>query len=178
MIDVRNTLLKILRLELELLSEEMKKELRAQGHVLTGRLVQSFEVVTDQNAFEITAGVKMAFYGEWVNTGIKPINIPFQRGSGKKSSKYIDGLIDFFRRRGLSDKEARRAAFATATIHKREGYPTKASRRFSSTGRRTGALNIAIARRTASIEGVIDEQLGEAVLAELDTTFSEILNAV
>lgn len=173
MININKVLRQIIAIELEELSGDIKKELIAQGHRLTGRLVESTEVVNDGKG----VGIKMNFYIQYVNDGVKSVNIPFTRGSGRKSSKYIDALMDYFRKRGLGPEDSKRAAFATAMKHKKEGIPTKASKRFSSTGKRTGAVDIAIKRNENKIETNIENKINEKVLATVDLSFNQLLKA-
>lgn len=118
--------------------DDLKKELSEQGHILTGTLRDSIEVTGVRAA----AGSQEAFvsledYFGIVDRGIRSNRIPFNPGSGRKTSKYIDGLIRFWMiKKGLDEKEATRAAFALAHKHKREGMPTQSSWQFSQNGRR------------------------------------------
>lgn len=143
MIDIGQDIRKILNdLLVDVVAPEIEKTFRAQGHNLTGKLIRSIEVQVNQTGggvFLVTTGnVLYEEYGRFVETGVKSNRIPYGRKTGKKVSKYIQGLIGYFEKRGLSGREAKSAAFATAKVHAREGMPTKASRRFSSTGERTG----------------------------------------
>lgn len=116
----------------EVMSSSIVQNIREQGHTLTGRLERSVTAHTSQ--FNI-AGY-MLDYGGIVDSGVNPSRIPFRLGSGAKSSKYITALTNFFILRGLNEKEAKSAAFATARKQKKEGMPTKASSRFSLSGKR------------------------------------------
>lgn len=115
------------------LSAGIQKKIREQGHTLTGRLERSITAHTSE--FNI-AGY-MLDYGGIVDSGVSAGRIPFQLGSGAKTSKYITALTNYFILRGLPEKEAKSAAFATAQKQKKEGMPTKASTRFSQSGKRT-----------------------------------------
>ena len=65
-------------------------------------------------------------YMATINTGVTASRIPYSRGSGARSSQYIQGLTNYVKRRmGKSDKEAKSIAFAIASKHKKEGMPTK-----------------------------------------------------
>lgn len=121
---------------------DLRKELSDQGHMLTGKLAESIEMTDiklrngDPEAF-----VALETYYYHVDRGVRSNRIPYNPGSGRKSSKYIDGLIRFWMiKKGLSESEAKRAAFALARKHKREGMPTQSSWAFSNNGRRTGFL--------------------------------------
>ena len=81
-------------------------------------------------------------------------------GSGARISKYIQGLKNFARLRfGVSDKEALSIAFAIAKKHKREGMPTKSSSRFSKTGKRTEAIEDALAEVDDELNKMIEDTL-------------------
>ena len=122
----------------DLIKQDISTKLKEQGHNNTGSLLNSISYKITQTADSIITDFYMNNYGNIVDFGVRANRIPYWRGSGAKKSKYIDGLINYFQSKGLSAAESNRAAFATATIHKREGMPTKASSRFSKNGERTG----------------------------------------
>ena len=154
----------------EIAVEAVKIELAAQGHKLTGALIDSvtYQVKqTDKGA--IIEGVLLD-YGIPVNTGVPASNVPYtinNRGSRRAFnfsnfrrstgvSKYIAGLQLFAELRfRVAKKEALSIAFAIANKHKKEGIPTKASKRFSSTGKRTGAIQAALAKVDPKIQEII-----------------------
>jgi len=119
-----------------------KDEIRAQGHTLTGKLEKSLRTDISISLSGFTGRVMVEDYGIAVDTGVKYRKIPYKKGSGATTSKYIDALVKFFQLRGLDPKRARGAAFATAHVQKyrREGMPTRASYRFSTNNRRTNWL--------------------------------------
>lgn len=123
--------------EVEKIIEMLKAELAAQGHRNTGRLERSISYNVTRNAEGLLATVSANEYAIYLEFGVPASRIPFSPGSGAKSSKYIAGLINYFKSKGLQPSEARSAAFATAHAHKREGMPTRKSYRFSSNNRRT-----------------------------------------
>jgi len=174
LIEVETTLRKILAIELDALAQQIKRELEAQGHKLTGSLLRSVDFRIEAKGTELEGVVEFLEYGRYVNTGVAAANIPFQKGSGRKSSRYIDALIDYWRKRGLGEKESKRAAFATATKHSREGMPTRSSKRFSSTGRRTGAVNIAIDKRQPNIEKALDQGIEKYVIARVEMPLADL----
>lgn len=122
----------------EFMIEDLQKELSEQGHILTGRLRDSIELT----GINLSKGIQEAFvsledYYSILDSGVKANRIPYNPGSGRKSSKYIDALINFWMlKKGLSQEEAKRAAFATARKHLREGMPTQSSWQASQNGRR------------------------------------------
>lgn len=131
----------------KILEAEIKRQLSLQGHKLTGALEASIEtkvMIKDYTTARIA--VLANDYALPLNDGVPATRIPFSPGSGKKTSKYIQGLMNFARLRfNLSDpSEIKGAAFAIAYKHKQQGMPTRASLQFSKTGQRKFALDEAI----------------------------------
>lgn len=121
--------------------EAIKNEWVLQGHHLTGGFEDklSYEIVTEENKvtlfiYDNTARV----HGKILNKGVPAEKIPFSPGSGKKESKYIQGLAKYAKlRMGATDKEALSIAFAIAYTHLEEGMPSQGSYKYSKTGKRT-----------------------------------------
>jgi len=152
-----------------ILQGDIRKELIAQGHYNTGRLHDSIQYRIDDNGSDtVTAVIECEEYGLALEFGVKPDRIPFGRGGGG-ASKYIQGLITFFKSKGLEEREAVGAAFATAHVHAREGMPTFASSRFSKSGDRVGFASTALERDLEIIGRVIEETTG----AKLTIEFSQ-----
>lgn len=120
------------------LVEQLREELRLQGHEATGNLMSSLEykIIKDVDGFELN--IYMNGYGLFVEQGVDAKKIPYRRGSGAESSKYINALIQWIQQKGLEsgDSKIKSFAFAIAEKHKREGMSTLSSRRFSKTGKR------------------------------------------
>ncbi len=132
-----------------------------QGHRLTGKLQKStvFDVVKTADGYK--GSMYMEEYGTYVEFGVKAERIPYGgKRTGAKTSKYIQGLITYWKRRGLSERDSKDAAFATARKHKREGMPTRASSRFSRTGERTGFISKSIKEATPDIITLIQQRYG------------------
>lgn len=122
----------------DFLITDLKRELIDQGHILTGALRDSIELVSLIKTKDSTEAIVMLErYYEALETGVPARSIKFQRGSGKGHSRYIDALVRFWEiKAGLSGDEALRAAFALATKHKKEGMPTQSSWKYSANKRR------------------------------------------
>lgn len=136
----------------------LKAELIKQGHVLTGKLLNSIHSVINETNDVITAVLELEEYGFIVNSGVTAAKIPFTPGgrSGGRTSKYIEGLIKFFQlKKGLSLKNAKSAAFATANVHKREGMPSRNSYSFSNNGKRTGFIEDGLKKIESSIDNLM-----------------------
>jgi len=137
--------------------------LKDRGHVLTGDGLRSIESSVERTGLIIQGLIYMNDYLLIVDQGVKPSRIPYTRGRSRgRTSKYIQGLIKFFRLKGKSQKKAKDLAFATANVQEIEGSPTKASRRFSKTGKRTGFLSDVLDKELVKmIEGLQDDLFGE-----------------
>lgn len=149
-----------LKIGMERLQKTSRDNLEQQGHVLTGKLRDSIEFEIVEQGDKVTATMMCEDYGLAMEFGVPADRIPYSPGSGAGHSKYIEGLITFFKKRGLNEKMAIGAAFGTARKHKREGMPTFASRRFSKTGERTGFASSALEKDLEYIGAAIAEKTG------------------
>lgn len=143
----------------KLVVESLRVQYRMQGHKLSGRLDKSISY----KAFEDGEGAKvfiyMEDYGIVMDQGVNPSRVPFGKGGGK-TSKYIQGLTDFARKRfGVSKKEATSIAFAIAKKHKKEGLSTKGSKKYSKTGKRQGAISYTLLDTKEEQEKLITQTL-------------------
>jgi len=158
---------------LKLIQDELRAELAAQGHRLTGALENSLQYKIEVKSTVAIGRIYSEDYGIFVELGVSPERIPFGKGKGggKKTSYYIQGLIAFWEKRGLSGREAISAAFATAHVHAREGMPSRASYRFSSTGQRTGFVKAVTERNLDRIGDIIAEKYGATIELEIAKQF-------
>lgn len=151
------------------IKKALSKELKQQGHYLTGSLERSIQGnITTLNNGAALEGT-MNNYGYIIDAGVTPDRIPYQEKSGAKNSKYISALTEYFKlRKGLSEKEAARAAFATAKVQKKEGMPTRDSYTYSKNNERKVFIE-----RTA---GVISSILDTIASTKMDDAFEKIFN--
>lgn len=172
----KQKVLKVLDTAIDSAANIFRNSLKDQGHVLTGKLLRSIRGVVLDFKKILTLYVEMADYYEILDKGVSADRIPFNPGSGAESSRYISGLISFFRKRGLNNKRATSAAFATAFKHKLEGMPTRASRRFSVTKKRTGFVSDNIEKANKLVIELIDKKIDDALfgsfILELDKIYS------
>ena len=147
-------------------------EWNAQGHNLTGNAIQQLETrIVEANGGTLIQGY-MVDYMANINAWVTAANIPYSPGSGARSSKYISGLIDYVKRRmGKSDREAKSIAFAIASRHKKEGMPSKASVRFSSTGKRTGFIEAALDGIEPKLAALIEQGIEETINFVIESFF-------
>ncbi len=156
------------------IKKEISEELERQGHKHTGKLISSIEDKISYISDSIIAQIYMNDYWIHVNEGVSANRIPYKRGSGAKTSKYIQALIEYFSHKGLTLEKAKGAAFATANKHKKEGMPTKSSRRFSQNGKRTGFLTDVIDRELKDIISYLELNTEN----DVDNALMNILNKV
>lgn len=139
----------------------LRREAELQGHKQTGRAAASMEIEVESKSGAIIGKVVGEDYMLTVDAGVKPGKVKYR----------IQVMIDYFRRWGLPLKEATSAAWATRTIHLREGIPTRGSYAFSRTGKRKGFIMDGADRATASVKQLFEKNLGERI--ELVMTKSE-----
>lgn len=153
-------------------------EWRAQGHELSGAAVKQMETVIREEIATIVIEGYIPDYMAINNKGVSSDKIPYYPGSGRKTSKYIDGLIDYVKRRmGKSDKEAKGIAFAIASKHKLEGMPTKNSViKHSSTGKRTGFIETALEKSSPKFIELIENAITFSVETTIESYYKSILN--
>ena len=137
---VRNIIRDRFEQELKAIIEDLRDEIRQQGHVATGSLEKSFEAEIKDSDNDGFLGVIFGNdYWEAVDTGVSASRIPYSPGKGRGgTSKYIQALIEWAAvvRPELSDKERKSFVFAVATVASREGNPTRGAYSFSRNGER------------------------------------------
>lgn len=153
----------------DLINYNLAIEIAAQGHHLTGGLERSIKgSVIIAGSANILTGT-MAFYGGILNAGVTADRIPYSdTPTGAKTSKYIEGLKAFWMLKGLSEKEATSAAFATAKKQKKEGMPTAGSYLFSETGQRKRFIQI--------VDDAISPEVNNMISDGFDTIINEIFH--
>lgn len=148
--------------------DDIKKELRLQGHYLTGDLERSFEERQVLNEGEIILEAYAYAFLQQLEKGVEAADIP----AFNKNSTEFKNLVQWVRKRGLPD--AGRFYTSPETIAEaiwrkwqKEGKPLDSSKQFSKTGEVIGAIDTVFKRQEEEYFNSIDE---EAVLS-LDKTF-------
>lgn len=156
------------------IKEHLIVKLVTQGHVKpNSRLIKSMEYRTKVALGVIESHFLMNDYFIYLEKGVKASRIPYGKG-GKRGgkSKYINALIKYWKNyRGLSGKDAVRAAFATANKHKQEGMPTKASFMYSKDGTRKGFLSDTLKK----VEPIIGKEIEKAIYDDIDVVLESAL---
>ncbi|HTD94233.1 MAG TPA: hypothetical protein VK644_10490 [Chitinophagaceae bacterium] len=126
----------------------LRKELIAQGHHLTGALEESFDAeISSTRKQDLMEGMA-AHYAEWVNNGFP---------AASASMKQFPFVYAYFLKRGLSEPDAKGAAFGTIRKWMKEGMPTQASKAYSSTGSRTNMIENAFAGAESKIDDYLTD---------------------
>lgn len=118
------------------------KELREQGHVMTGKLINSF---VEQNEQTPTGGrikILVQDYGLIQNEKYLVKNLQFSRNGGKNG--YVSGILNFAKERGLSEQVAWKII---RKHYKGERHPMSGASKYSTNGRRTGWIQQVIGER-------------------------------
>ena len=150
---------------------DLSLELMAQGHKNTGSLISSLssQIVDLGNSKDLL--IYMSDYGLVVNDGVKASKVPYTRGAKRGGkSKYIQGLIDFVKSKGMAsgDKEAQSIAFAIAAAHKKDGISTNKSKRFSKNGKRRGWIDDTLKAKFDSLADSVQDTAFRSISVELD----------
>lgn len=146
------------------LEENLKKELRDQGHYLTGELERSIKsVLTGETVLETTA----VQYQEDLEEGIPASHIP-------TDAAYIQLMADYATKRfGYTGKKALQVGVLIAKRHRKEGNPTKNSYQFSTTGERTHAAEDSLYRHEKENEQILENAISFEVDDFINETFTE-----
>lgn len=152
-------------------------ELRAQGHYLTGRLENSITGRLRQKGGDVAIEGESLYYAGILHHGVRPDRVPYTPGAktGAGTSRYIQGLMTYFKLRGLGEEEAKRAAFATAAKHKKEGMPTSGSYAYSQTGKRKDFITDTSEKVNGRLTGIMSGGIESLVSGKFNETKSEII---
>jgi hypothetical protein len=82
-----------------------KSELKNQGHVNTGKLLNSGEVRTTIKGTTVVGELLLNDYFEYLERRLSPDRVPYKRGSGRRFSKAVAALRRYFQRTRIRSKE-------------------------------------------------------------------------
>lgn len=152
------TIAEIYRGAENLINQIIRKGMDDQGHYLTGAMSESLESdVSKKGKADIMEGFAV-YYTKFVNDGFSASSANF---------KQVPFLVEYFKKRGLAEKEATAAAFATVKVWMKQGMPTQASKRFSKTGSRVEMIEAAF----VGSEAKIDDYMGSAFDFAVEESF-------
>lgn len=160
---------KSLQKALDFLVDKIKQEIEDQGHKATGSLLESIETVIEETPDGFIGRILINDYAIILDKGVDRSRVPYSRGSGRKTSKYIDALIEWIGviKPSLADSEKKSFAFAIAQKAKQEGHPTRNSFTYSKNGRRKEWSKYAIDKNINTFEELLE--LGKAVASAYES---------
>lgn len=148
------------------LEQGLAKELRDQGHYLTGALENS---ITSRNTTTGDAEVletSALDYIDDLDQGKRPEHI---------DESDIAGLTRYAELRfGYSGNKAIKTAIAIARKHRKEGMPTKNSYQYSITGERKFVIEETYEHNESILNQQIDDGLSKELDSFIDKTFDQI----
>lgn len=138
----------------KIIERAIRQESQAQGHTLTGTMEASLTAEhTTIMGEEILEG-QAVNYTSLVNDGFP---------ASSASMKQFPFVVKYFELRGLQEEEAKRAAAATIRVWMKEGMSTKASARFSKTGKRQQMIENAFENANDELKSYMNASLDKAV---------------
>jgi hypothetical protein len=148
---------------------------RLQGHELTGNAVRQLETrIVERGNDTIIEGYVIDYMAE-LNEGVPASKIP--RPGTAAYDKLITELAGYARKRGLTGRRTyEQIARAIARRYLREGKPTKASARFSKTGKRTGFIEQALSDIEPELAKLIEQGVEESINFVIESFFKTQLN--
>lgn len=145
----------------KLLTKRGQRVLEEQGHRASGKLIDTMAaIMISEKPSSWIAGIEIEDYGIDVDTGTPANRVPSPFKDVGEFKQYIERLKQWADqvKPGMDQLERSNFVLAVNRKHRIEGIPTKDSRRFSRTGRRTGWIK----------EAFEDKQIQEEVRQELD----------
>lgn len=144
--------------------DDIKKELRLQGHYLTGALEASLNAreIAEDGSVILTASALR--YLEDLEEGIPASEIGMDTKSINEMTKYVN------LRMGYTGKYAIKVALAILRKQQKEGNPTQASYEYSKTGERTDAVKETFRQNQPRYVDLIDKP----AIGGLDNDFNKI----
>lgn len=172
-----------------LVLRKQAEELQQQGHVDTGKLLQSLQAqieIAEGEILEVVGTFEQ--YGTYLNDGVPASRIrPATRnrkrtrgGSGRKSQRQI-AIEAWLQRKvmpGATQKELSSRYFAIVATWRKQGFPSPGGKKFAANNRNTRFSDLAIMENEAEIdlqtELVTQDAITLALLDELERAEKEI----
>lgn len=144
--------------------EDIKKELRDQGHYLTGALEASLkDHEISENGGVILTAEALAYIAD-LETGLAPNQIDLSEKGLNEMTRYVE------LRMGYRGKAAVKVAWLILKKQAKEGNPTRGSYAYTKTGFRTEAIQDVFESKSNRYVGMIDD----AAIGSLDKSFNTI----
>lgn len=145
-------------------------EWKRQGHDLTGEAIKNINGVIARIAGGERIDYYILDYMAELNEGVPASKIP-KKGTAEWKGMIKDLTGYAKKRMDKGDKEAQSIAYAIGNKWLVEGKPTKASARFSSTGKRTGFIEAALEGVEPELAQLIERGVEESINFVLESYF-------
>lgn len=150
----------------DIIANELKSELKEQGHHNTGNLESKIDGDITSNGNDGTLIGTAPYYALILHHGYGP-----ERATWKS----FPSLIEYFMSKGKSEKEAKGIAAATIQTWKRTGMPTPGSYAYSNNGRRLNVIEVVDKVTTPAVNRTMSDGLDDMVSAKFHETPSETI---
>lgn len=160
----------------QVLNEFLAQEWEAQGHKMTGAVVDAIEYTTKQEGSMLILSGLMYPYANIIAAGVKANKIPYSGRTGAGgTSLYIQALQSYAQQRmNINDeKQSLRVAFAIAESQRKEGMPTSGSYKYSSTGKRLEWVEEAFRKGEERIAEAVRDFAYNAISVNLDVILNK-----
>jgi hypothetical protein len=148
------------------LQDDLKKELRDQGHYLTGALERSIRSRQTSSGGKVVSEIEALDYAADLFEGVPAEHIdPYD-------PQYLKGLTEYAKKR-FPGQPAFKIAVAIALKHSKEGNPTQASYEFSKTGERLFANVEAYNKNESEYAQFLEEGVSKELDQFIDKTFDQ-----
>ena len=161
MADLQEKIAPTVRKVMELFRDYIKKEGEDQGHRDTGKMLDTLEIVVNEESGQVTGKLLAEGYAVYLETGIRADRVNYP----------ISVMVSWWRRKGLGEKDATRAAWATRANHKKFGIPSKASNAFSKTGKRINFVSDGIQKALFEAQNLFEKELETVIEFEISEYF-------
>ena len=168
MTDLQEKLIPTVRKVMELFRDYIKKEGEDQGHRDTGKMLDTLEIQVNEESGQVTGKLLAEGYGVFVQTGVRADRVNYP----------IEVMIRWWKRKGLGEKDATRAAWATRSNHKKYGIPSKGANAFSKTGKRINFVSDGIQKALLEAEQLFEKELNTIIQFEINELFKADLKPV
>lgn len=145
-----------------LIKRNLRKELKAQGHHLSGKLEESIHGIVTEDTLQGFA----LHYEKYLNKGVPAKSVSF---------KQYPFVVNYFKARGYSEDDSKQYAAMTINKWMKEGMPTNASIRFSSSGTRLDFISIVDKAINNEVNKIMTEGIDKIVNKKFHETKSETI---
>lgn len=151
------------------LEKGLEKELRDQGHYLTGALERSINSRNNANGNAEVLEMEALDYIDDLDHGVKPDNIGNFNQHVQKMAEYAQ------KRMGVHGRLAAKIGYRIAQKHAEEGIPTKSSYQYSSTGERLHVIQETYDHIEDQFDQLVENGLSDEIDSFIDKTFDQTI---